>query len=264
VGLNSVMNGKVLLDGPFDEVFIQPAASDAGTAVGAALWVHSCLLNLPRPPMMEHVFWGPGFTDEEIAETLARYGDRVTYRRLDDPARVGAEIIARGEILGWFQGRMEFGPRALGNRSILADPRRPDMKDILNARVKHREPFRPFAPSVLEERSGDYFTADSPSPFMILVFDVRPEKRELIPAITHVDGTGRLQTVSRETNPRYWALIKEFERLTGVGLVLNTSFNVMGEPIVCQPKEAVECLLSTGVDRLIIGDYLVDEVTQGG
>ena len=176
---------------------------------------------------------------------------------------LGAEIIARGEILGWFQGRMEVGPRALGNRSILADPRRPDMKDILNARVKHREPFRPFAPSVLEERTGEYFTVDHPSPFMILVFDVRPEKRALVPAITHVDGTGRVQTVSRQTNPRYWALIKAFERLTGVGVVLNTSFNVMGEPIVCQPQEAIECFLSTGIDRLIIGDYLVEKVSGG-
>ncbi len=264
VGLNSVMNGKVLLDGPFDEVFIQPAASDAGTALGAALYVHSCLLGLPRPTAMKHVYWGPGFTDEEIAGTLARYDGRLTYRRVDDPPRVGAEIVAQGEILGWFQGRMEFGPRALGNRSILADPRRSDMKDILNARVKHREPFRPFAPSVLEESSGEYFTVDAPSPFMILVFDVRPEKRALIPAVTHVDGTGRLQTVNREANPRYWALIKEFERLTGVGLVLNTSFNVMGEPIVCQPSEAVECFLNTGIDRLIIGDYLVDKVTTGG
>jgi len=137
------------------------------------------------------------------------------------------------------------------------------MKDILNARVKHRESFRPFAPSVLEERSGEYFTVDHPSPFMILVFDVRPEKRALVPAITHVDGTGRVQTVSRETNPRYWTLIKEFERLTGVGVVLNTSFNVMGEPIVCQPQEAIECFLSTGIDRLIIGDYLVEKVSGG-
>lgn len=263
VGLNSVMNGRILQHGPFEEIFIQPAANDAGTAIGAALWVHSCLLGLPRPPAMEHAYWGPTFTDEEIAATLARYDGRLVYRQLDDPARAGAEIIARGEILGWFQGRMEFGPRALGNRSILADPRWPEMKDLLNARVKHREPFRPFAPSVLEERTGEYFTVDHLSPFMILVFDVRPEKRALVPAITHVDGTGRVQTVSRETNPRYWALISEFERLTGVGLVLNTSFNVMGEPIVCQPHEAIECFLNTGIDRLIIGDYLVEKVTGG-
>ncbi len=263
VGLNSVMNGQILRHSPFEEVFIQPAANDAGTAVGSALWVHSCLLGLPRPPAMEHAYWGPSFADEEITAALACYDGDLTYRRLDDTARVGAEIIARGEILGWFQGRMEFGPRALGNRSILADPRGADMKDILNARVKHREPFRPFAPSVLEERTGEYFTVDCPSPFMILVFDVRPEKRALIPAVTHVDGTGRVQTVSRETNPRYWSLIKEFERLTDVGLVLNTSFNVMGEPIVCQPHEAIECFLNTGIDRLIIGDYLVEKVTGG-
>jgi carbamoyltransferase len=263
VGLNSVMNGKILQHGPFDQIFIQPATGDAGTAVGAALWVHSCLLGLPRPSGMEHAYWGPSFTAEEIAAALSRYDSRLTYRRLDDPARMGAEIVARGEILGWFQGRMEFGPRALGNRSILADPRQPDTKDILNARVKHRESFRPFAPSVLEERVGDYFTVDYPSPFMILVFDVRPEKRALVPAITHVDGTGRVQTVNRTTNPRYWTLIKEFERLTGVGMVLNTSFNVMGEPIVCRPHEAIECFLNTGIDRMIIGDYLVEKITGG-
>jgi len=263
VGLNSVLNGKLLQRGAFNEIFVQPAANDAGTALGAALWVHTRLLGLPRPSVMNHAYWGPNFTNEEIATTLAHYDGRLTYRLVEDPARAGAEIVARGEILGWFQGRMEIGPRALGNRSILADPRRPDMKDILNARVKHREPFRPFAPSVLEERTGEYFTVDHPSPFMILVFDVRPEKRALVPAITHVDGTGRVQTVSRQTNPRYWGLIREFERLTGVGVVLNTSFNVMGEPIVCKPQEAIECFLSTGIDRLIIGDYLVEKVTGG-
>jgi carbamoyltransferase len=260
VGLNSVMNGKILRQGPFDEVFIQPAASDAGTAIGAALYVHSCLLGLPRPSPMRHAYWGPGFTDDEIAATLAGYDGRVNYRLVDDPARVGAETVARGEILGWFQGRMEFGPRALGNRSILADARGPNMKDILNARVKHRESFRPFAPSVLEERTGDYFTVDYPSPYMILVYDVRPDKRAVVPAITHVDGTGRVQTVNRETNPLYWSLIKEFEGLTGVGLILNTSFNVMGEPIVCRPEEALECFLNTGIDRLIIGNYLVEKI----
>ncbi|MCJ7736074.1 MAG: hypothetical protein MUQ10_02005 [Anaerolineae bacterium] len=159
---------------------------------------------------------------------------------------------------------MEFGPRALGNRSILADPRRPDMKDILNARVKHRESFRPFAPSVLEECSNEFFVAACPSPYMIVVFDVRPEKRAVVPAITHVDGTGRVQTVSQKANPRYWTLIKEFEKITGVGMVLNTSFNVMGEPIVCRPSEAIECFLNTGIDRLIIGNYLAEKLTEDG
>jgi len=264
VGLNSVMNGKIVQQGPFSQVFIQPAASDSGTAIGAALWVHSCMLKLPRPSAMEHAYWGPGFTDEEISETLASYDGRLTWRRLDDPERVAAEIIAQGEILGWFQGRMEFGPRALGNRSILADPRRPDMKDILNARVKHRESFRPFAPSVLEECSNEFFVADCSSPYMIVVFDVRPEKRAVVPAITHVDGTGRVQTISRRANSRYWNLIKEFENITGVGMVLNTSFNVMGEPIVCQPSEAIECFLNTGIDRLIIGDYLAEKLAEDG
>jgi carbamoyltransferase len=255
VGLNSVLNGKILEQGLFRDVFVQPAASDAGTAVGAALWVSICELGLSRPHPMDQAYWGPGFTDEQIESVLARYAGRLSYRRVEDPSRLGAEIIAGGEILGWFQGRMEFGPRALGNRSILADPRRPDMKDILNARVKHREPFRPFAPSVLEERTGEFFTIDYPSPFMILVYDVRPEKRAVVPAITHVDGTGRVQTVSRRVNPRYWDLISAFEDLTGVGLVLNTSFNVMGEPIVCRPEEAIECFLTTGIDQLIIGDF---------
>jgi carbamoyltransferase len=259
VGLNSVMNGKVLAHSPFDGVFIQPAASDAGTALGAALVVHSQVLGLPRPSPMPHAYWGPGFSDDEIAAVLAQYNGQLTVRRVPDPARLGAETIAEGKILGWFQGRMEFGPRALGNRSILADPRRADTKDILNARVKHRESFRPFAPSVLEERTGEYFSSDHSSPYMILVYDVLPEKRSIVPAITHVDGTGRVQTVSRDTNPLYWELIKQFEDITGVGLVLNTSFNVMGQPIVCRPEEAIDCFLSTGIDRLIIGGFVVEK-----
>jgi carbamoyltransferase len=260
VGLNSVMNGRVLSEGPFEGIFIQPAASDAGTALGSALVVHSQMLGLPRPSPMRHAYWGPGFSDEQIAAALAQYGGRLRYERVADPARLGAETVAEGMILGWFQGRMEFGPRALGNRSILADPRRPDTKDVLNARVKHRESFRPFAPSVLEERTGEYFAIDHPSPYMILVYDVRPEKRPVVPAITHVDGTGRVQTVSQETNPLYWRLIKEFEDLTGVGLVLNTSFNVMGQPIVCRPEEAIDCFLNTGIDRLIIGNFVADKL----
>ena len=261
VGLNSVMNGKVLEHSPFDDVFIQPAASDAGTALGAALVVHSQILGLPRPSPMQHAYWGPGFSDDQITAALAQFGSRLAYSRVSDPARLGAETVAEGKILGWFQGRMEFGPRALGNRSILADPRGADTKDVLNARVKHREPFRPFAPSVLEERTGEYFSSDHISPYMILVYDVLPEKRSVVPAITHVDGTGRVQTVSRETNPLYWRLIKEFESITGVALVLNTSFNVMGQPIVCRPEEAIDCFLGTGIDRLIIGDFVVEKST---
>jgi carbamoyltransferase len=260
VALNSVMNGRILQEGPFDEIFIQPAANDAGTALGAALWVHSTLLKQPRPAPMEHVYFGPSFTPEEIAATLANYDGRIRYRKVEEPWRVGAELVAQGEILGWFQGRMEVGPRALGNRSIIADPRRPDTKDILNAKVKHRESFRPFAPSVLEEAIGEYFAPDYPSPYMIMVYDVHPEKRDVVPSITHVDGTGRVQSVKRAVNPPYWRLIKAFEDLTGVGLVLNTSFNVRGEPIVCTPTDAVECFLGTGIDRLIIGNYLVEKV----
>jgi carbamoyltransferase len=264
VGLNSVMNGKMLELSPFKSIFIQPAASDAGTALGAALVVHSKVLGLPRPAPMRHAYWGPGFTDQQIEDVLRTYGQRLTYRRVEDPARLGAETVAQGKILGWFQGRMEFGPRALGNRSILADPRGMDTKDVLNARVKHRESFRPFAPSVLEERTGEYFSSDHVSPYMILVYDVLPEKRPLVPAITHVDGTGRVQTVGRETNPLYWRLIKQFEDITGVGLVLNTSFNVMGQPIVCRPEQAIDCFLSTGIDRLIIGSFVVDKAADSG
>src|SRR5207302_216254 len=171
---------------------------------------------------------------------------------------VAFNCVANGKIVGWFQGRMEWGPRALGNRSIVADPRRPEMKDVLNRRIKHREPFRPFAPSVLEEATDDYFERASPSPFMNSAYPVRPEKRAAIPAPTHVDGTGRLQTVSQKTNPRYWRLIKEFERLTGVPVVLNTSFNE-NEPIVCTPEEAVDCFLRTQMDVLAIGDFLVEK-----
>jgi carbamoyltransferase len=170
-----------------------------------------------------------------------------------------AAHIANGKIVGWFQGRMEFGPRALGNRSIVVDPRRAEMKDILNQRIKHREIFRPFAPSILEERTGDYFAQTHPSPFMLMTYPVRPEKRDLIPAPTHVDGTGRLQTVNREQNPLYWQLIKEFEKITGVPVLLNTSFND-NEPVVCRPQEALDCFLRTRMDVLVMGNYIVERV----
>jgi carbamoyltransferase len=171
-------------------------------------------------------------------------------------------MLVEGKIIGWYQGRMEMGPRALGNRSILADPRCDEMKDLLNARVKFRESFRPFAPSVLDEKTGEWFNSSYPSPYMILVYDVLPEKRALIPAVTHVDGTGRVQTVSRKHNPRYYRLIAEFERLTGVPIVLNTSFNIRGEPIVHRPEQAVECFLKTGMDALFLGDYMLTKTVQ--
>ncbi len=258
VALNSCFNGKLLPETDFQDVYIHPAAGDAGTALGAAFYIYHQLLGHPRTFEMNQAYTGPEFGNGNIAETLGRYD--LAYTELDDERLVeqAAQIVAGGDVLGWFQGRLEWGPRALGNRSIIADPRREDMKDILNARIKHREPFRPFAPSILYEATGDYFDQTYPDPFMIKVYNVLPEKRAEIPAVTHVDGTGRLQTVHRETNPLYWRLIKEFEGLTGVPVVLNTSFNE-NEPIVCTPAEAIDCFLRTKMDALAIGNYLVQK-----
>jgi carbamoyltransferase len=257
VAFNCVANGKVFDLTPFEQVYIQPAAGDAGLAVGAAYYVYHQVLGRPRVFVMDHAYWGPEFHLAAIRQVLDRTGLR--YRELPEEAlcRECAQHIARGKIVGWFQGRMEWGPRALGNRSIVVDSRRPEMKDILNRRIKHREPFRPFAPSILEEATGEYFRRTHPAPFMNLAYPVRGDKRAVIPGPTHVDGTGRLQMVSQQTNPRYWRLIKEFERLTGVPVVLNTSFND-NEPIVCTPEEAVNCFLRTRMDVLAIGDFLVE------
>ena len=255
VALNSVMNGRILLETPFEEFFAPPAASDAGTALGAALYVGSCVLGLPRPKG-NYVYLGPEFDEREIEAALRRSG--LGYSRPADIARHTAEQIASGRIVGWFQGRMECGPRALGNRSILADPRSPESKPRLNEKVKHREPFRPFAPSVLAERSGEYFASGYPSPVMLLVFDVLEHRRDELPAITHVDGTARVQTVSREENPTYWRLISAFDELTGVPMVVNTSFNDNDEPIVCTPTDAIRCFLKTDLDGLAIGPFWVD------
>lgn len=258
VALNSCFNGKVLPETDFQDVYIHPAAGDAGTALGAAFYIYHQLLGYHRSLKMNDAYTGPEFSNGRIAEILDRY--ELSYDHLDDDRLVerAAQIVAGGDVLGWFQGRLEWGPRALGNRSIIADPRRDDMKDILNARIKHREPFRPFAPSILYEATGDYFDQTYPDPFMIKVYNVLPEKRAEIPAVTHVDGTGRLQTVHRETNPLYWGLIKEFESLTGVPVILNTSFNE-NEPIVCTPEEAIDCFLRTKMDALAIGNYLVEK-----
>jgi carbamoyltransferase len=217
---------------------------------------------------MQDAYWGPGYTPEQIrsavaASRLGSEGLEISELHEEVMAKEAAKEIAAGKILGWFQGRAEWGPRALGNRSIVADPRRPDMKDILNARIKHREMFRPFAPSVLAEATGEYFEKSYPCPFMTQAYSVRPEKRAAIPAPTHVDGTGRLQTVTREANPRYWGLIREFANLTGVPVVLNTSFND-NEPIVCRPEEAIECFLRTKMDVLVLGDILVRKPDSGG
>ena len=261
VAFNCVANGKIFNETPFKKIFVQPAAGDAGLAVGAAYFVHHQILGQPRSFVMENAYWGPGYSAEQIraavaASRLQGAGLEISELHEEVIAKEAAKEIAAGKILGWFQGRAEWGPRALGNRSIVADPRRADMKDILNARIKHREMFRPFAPSILAEATGEYFEKSYPSPFMTQAYSVRPEKRETIPAPTHVDGTGRLQTVTKEANPRYWRLIREFANLTGVPVVLNTSFND-NEPIVCRPEEAIECFLRTKMDVLVLGDILV-------
>jgi carbamoyltransferase len=261
VAFNCVANGKIFEATPFEEVYVQPAAGDAGLAVGAAFHVWHQILGKPRSFVMDHAYWGPGFTNAEVrnaigASSVAKTCCSVAELPEEDLIRRAAAIVADGKILGWFQGRAEWGPRALGNRSIVADPRRPEMKEILNQRIKHREIFRPFAPSILAEATGEWFTRSHPSPFMALAYPVRPEKRDKIPAPTHVDGTSRLQTVTREANPPYWKLIRAFADATGVPAVLNTSFND-NEPIVCRPEEALDCFLRTQMDALVLGDFLV-------
>lgn len=257
VALNSVMNGRVLAEAGFDELYVQPAASDAGNALGAAIWVWHQEMGHPRSWTMEHAFWGPSWSEKECAAALSSRG--LDFRLVGDPQAEAAERIAAGRVVGWFRERAEIGPRALGNRSILADPRRDEMRDIVNARVKHREGFRPFAPSVLHERGADYFERYSHNPFMLLVLPVRPDKRDVIPAVTHVDGTGRMQSVTEAFNPSYHRLITEFERRTGVPVVLNTSFNLRGEPMVNRPEEAVEDFLRSEMDALFLGDLLVEK-----
>jgi carbamoyltransferase len=263
-GMNSVANGKVALRTSFQQVYVQAAAGDAGGAVGAAAYVASRVTH-ERPRPMLHAYWGPQFGREEIERELKAQqagleasGCRVEW--IADEAelcRRTAQAIGEGKVVGWFQGRMEWGPRALGNRSILGDPRRSDMKDILNLKIKRRESFRPFAPSVLRERVAEWFEQDMDVPFMTQVFAIRPDKRAQIPAVTHVDGSGRLQTVSADANARYHALITECERQTGVPMVLNTSFNE-NEPVVCQPREALDCFLRTKMDVLVLGDCCIE------
>jgi len=257
-GQNSLANGKLLLRGQFDDVFVQPAAYDAGTALGAALHVHHQVLGNPRKWQMTHSYWGPGYSQGEIDSTLRQ--SNAEFEVLPDEQlypRV-AKKIADGGIVGWFQGRLEWGARALGHRSILADARSPTMKDTLNLRVKKRESFRPFAPAILLEAVGDYFEQSQPDPYMVKVYKIRSEKRAQIPAVTHVDGTGRLQTVSPDEDPKYHALIKEFGRQTGVPIVINTSFNE-NEPIVCTPQQAYDCYARTRMDMLVLGNAILEK-----
>lgn len=255
VAMNSKANGRLLASGIVDDIFVQPAATDDGAAIGAALAAHRALgVRVPRYRMTD-AYLGPEFTADELAGVLQTYKLRGT--RVPNVEEVVAGLLAEGQIIGWFQGRMEFGPRALGNRSILADPRRVEMRDRVNEVVKFREGWRPFAPSCLAEAAPEYFEGCKNAPYMILTFDVRPEKRSVIPAVTHADNTARVQTVSREANPRYWNLIREFGRLTGVPVVMNTSFNLKGEPIVCTPKDAIRTFYSSGLDFLVLGDFVV-------
>ena len=253
--LNSVANGKLLARTPFRRTWIQPAAGDEGLAVGAALYTYHAVLHQPRRFVMKNSYVGPGFSDARIESDLKKANLR--YRKLEREPLLDsvAQKIAAGNVVGWFQGRMEWGPRALGNRSILAHPGLPEMKSVLNARIKQREWFRPFAPSILEERQSEYFDHDHPSPFMLHVFKIRSEKRAQLSAVNHVDDTGRLQSVRRDENSLYYELICAFERKTGVPVLLNTSFNE-NEPIVCQPGEAIECFKRTRMDVLAIGPYV--------
>jgi carbamoyltransferase len=261
--MNSVANGKVTRNSKFRRVFVQAAAGDAGGAVGAAFAVWH-RLGGARSFTMDHAYWGPAFTAQDVAVLFATRGGEIgqagcTIEDVADEAelcRRAAAAIADGKVVGWFQGRMEWGPRALGNRSILADPRRADMKAILNAKIKRRESFRPFAPSVLTEAVSEWFEEDAPVPFMTQVLQIRADKRGHIPAVTHVDGSGRLHTVERRANPRYHRLIEAFRAATGVPMLLNTSFNE-NEPVVCRPDEALDCFLRTAMDMLVLGDTIV-------
>jgi carbamoyltransferase len=256
VAYNSVMNGKILLQTPFRRVFVQPAAGDSGTALGVCYHLHNQVLKHARGETLVGAYLGPEFENDRIREALDQNG--LAFENYSDAevTKRAARDIADGLVVGWFQGRMEFGPRALGNRSIVVDPRRAEMKDILNERIKKREPFRPFAPSILEQHVGEYFEQTHPAPTMLMVYQIKPERREQIPAVTHVDGSGRLQTVSRKLNQRYYQLISDFAELTGVPVVLNTSFNE-NEPVVCTPQQAIDCFLKTRMDALYLGNYAV-------
>jgi carbamoyltransferase len=263
VAFNCLANGKIFNKSPFECVFVQPAAGDAGLSVGAAFAVYHGVLGKPRNFQMEHAYWGPQFTTHQLRAAVSETHAANGHARIDELAeepllRATARHIADGKIVGWFQGATEWGPRALGNRSILADPRRAEMKDILNRRIKHREIFRPFAPSIIEEATGDFFEQTHPSPFMTFAYPVKREKRSQIPAPTHVDGTARLQTVSRTSNPLYWRLLRAVGDITGVPVVLNTSFND-NEPIVCRPEEALDCFRRTQMDVLAIGNFLLEK-----
>lgn len=265
--MNSVANGKIYENTSFEKVYVPPAAGDAGGSIGAAynVWYNAKLKSKSKTKQtMDHAFWGPGFDKQDISKLLNKYDQRLQQEDCaitevnDDLAlcKKTAEYIEEGRVVGWFEGRMELGPRALGNRSIVSDPRRSNMKDILNLKIKRREPFRPFAPSILREHVKDWFETDDNVPFMNKVFQIKEDKRKQIPAVTHIDGSGRLQTVSKESNTLYYNLINEFRSLTGIPIVLNTSFNE-NEPIVCTPEEALECFLRTKMDVVVLNSFII-------
>lgn len=259
VFMNSVFNGKIASFTPFKNVFISSCPDDSGISIGAAAYVHHDILGLPRMEAPVHNYWGPEFSDKEIQETVDKY--KLSAVQVKDVEKYAAQLLSEGKIIGWFQGKMEFGQRALGNRSILGNPRMSEMKDLVNRVIKYRESFRPFAPSILEERVAEYFECKPTDrvPYMERVYMIRPKKRSEIPAVTHVDGSGRLQTVSKKHNPRYYKLISEFEKLTGTPVVLNTSFNLKGEAIVCTPTDAIRTFMSSGLDALIMGTYVLSK-----
>ncbi len=257
VSLNGVTNYRIYRELSPENIFIQPASNDGGVSLGAALFAHHQIYGNEKRIEFSHAYWGSGYSEEEIEQELKNSG-LTSYRLTNAPATV-ARLLVDGAIIGWFQGRSEFGPRALGSRSILADPRPAENKDIVNARIKFREEFRPFAPSVLEEHVSEWFELDIASPYMLLIPKVRKEKRGIIQAVTHVDGTARPQTVSGSTNPKYYAMIESFYKLTGCPMVLNTSFNVKGEPIVNSPTDAMRCFFTTGLDYLVMGDFIISK-----
>ncbi len=256
VAMNSVANGKITENTPFRNIYIPPAAADNGTSFGSAYYVWNQILGQPRGFQLDSAAWGTQFTDQQCRTAIESRGLEAQKLDKQDLLETIIDTICDGRVVGWFQGKMELGARALGNRSLLADPRRTDMRDIINLKIKFREKFRPFAPSIMEEHVSDYFESDQPSPFMERVLKIRPEKRDVIPAVTHVDGTGRLQTVSRSTNPLYWELINKFASRTGVPIILNTSLNE-NEPIVNEPGQALDCMLRTQMDAIVLGSYFV-------
>ncbi len=262
VALNSVANGKILKNTPFKRVWVQPAAGDAGCSIGAALFCYHQLLDGKVREKQTHCYLGPESSNKEIQDFLEIHSIKYShFKNKNDLVKKVARFIYDGNVIGWFQGRMEWGPRALGARSILSNPCNPEMQEILNAKVKHREKFRPFAPVVCEDDALDYFECDKPTPlptdFMLMVYPIKQKWRKKIPAVTHVDGSGRLQTIRREQNNLYYDLIKEFGKLSGIPILINTSFNIRGEPIVCEPKDAYKCMMGTGIDYLVLGDFLI-------